>query len=313
MIIRASSGLMSRCRCLADAYYLVKKYEKKPRLVIIWSVDQVCPVKYERIFSKKQFNDIKIRVINLNGQYNGVRNLLRKGKVIAVLKELIRRVVERFILGYYKKRYDYIRYKTDIEFNDCEDYRNSLTISWENVLNKIKNGGKELFVDDYQSIMYPHIYEEASVRVQKIIFCEAIVSKVQDIIKKYRNSIVGIHIRGTDHETAKKLSPVELFIDKMNKEINDDPDVMFFLATDEKDIETRLKTLYGKRIIAYDDKNFLRASTEGLLDGIVDMLCLASCVKIYGSYGSQFSGFAAEYGHIQKTDIVRNEGEYERS
>lgn len=36
-----------------------------------------------------------------------------------------------------------------------------------------------------------------------------------------------------------------------------------------------------------------RTSTNGMEDAVIEMLCLALCEKIYGSYGSTFSNVAS--------------------
>lgn len=99
MVIETSSGLMSRCRCISDAYYLVKKYEANPRLTIIWPLEKgVCNIPFWKVFSQTIFSDIKLRIVQIDYSCN-IRELLKKGRLFSFIKQSVWR-----ILGLYKIR-----------------------------------------------------------------------------------------------------------------------------------------------------------------------------------------------------------------
>ena len=116
---------------------------------------------------------------------------------------------------------------------------------------------------------------------------------IDDIICQYGIRTVGIHIRRTDNVAAIKNSPVELFYKEMDEEIRENPDVTFFLATDNDCLKTEIKNRYGARIITYNS-SLNRYSLEGMIDAVVELWCLATCKKIIGSSNSTYSSVASK-------------------
>ncbi len=121
-----------------------------------------------------------------------------------------------------------------------------------------------------------------------------------------KKKLIGVHIRRTDHQEAIKYSPDELFVVKMRDEIAADPDVCFYLATDDGIVEEAFKTIFGDKIITFDDKTRDRDSEQGIMDAYVEMLCLASCTKIYGSFNSTFSKVSSMMGNIPLIVVKQN-------
>jgi hypothetical protein len=111
--------------------------------------------------------------------------------------------------------------------------------------------------------------------------------------KRLGSTAIGLHIRRTDHKYSISNSPTQLFIDRIEKEIESDPDVVFFLATDEPEEEKLLTSIFPNKIITFAKKTLNRNEKEGIRDALVDLMCLAHCVRIYGSYYSSFSFTAA--------------------
>jgi hypothetical protein len=132
--------------------------------------------------------------------------------------------------------------------------------------------------------------------LSKIFIPKDAISQVIDTQKKNLGaSAIGLHIRRTDHGPSISKSPTRLFVDHIKKEIECDPNVLFFLATDEPQEEILIKTMFPNRIITYSKKTLNRNEKEGIKDALVDLMCLAHCVKIYGSYYSSFSFTAAQF------------------
>jgi hypothetical protein len=113
--------------------------------------------------------------------------------------------------------------------------------------------------------------------------------------KRLGASAIGIHIRRTDHSRSISKSPTSLFAARMDAEIKINPEVLFFLATDDPEEEVYLLRTYPNKIITYPKKTLDRNEREGIKDALVDLMCLAHCVKVYGSYYSSFSFTAARF------------------
>lgn len=131
---------------------------------------------------------------------------------------------------------------------------------------------------------------------------------IDDIISGVHNKdLVGVHIRRTDHVVSIEKSTTELFIDEMNKIIDNNPDVKFFLATDSDEEDKKLKELYGDRIISNPNKVYGRNSENGIIDGLVDLGCLSKCSCIIGSSGSSFSWTAAKWNDEKRLKYIGEE------
>lgn len=113
-------------------------------------------------------------------------------------------------------------------------------------------------------------------------------------------NLIGIHIRRTDNTVSIENSPLELFIENMDREMEKHSgNCAFFLATDDNEIKTTLLRRYGaEHIFTRTGIELSRAAQSGIRDAYIDVLCLSKCSKIYGSYWSSFSECAAEIGNI---------------
>jgi hypothetical protein len=110
--------------------------------------------------------------------------------------------------------------------------------------------------------------------------------------RNFNKKTIGVHIRRTDHNISIQKSPTELFIKRIAKDINNDPQINFFLATDDIKTESILKSEFGDKIYSIK-KEYSRDNSQGIKDAVVDFYCLANSSKIYGSYWSSFSYIAS--------------------
>ena len=124
--------------------------------------------------------------------------------------------------------------------------------------------------------------------------------RIDEVTKHFTKDMVSVHIRRTDQVTSIAYSKTENFIDLMNREIAENPDVKFFLATDDKDEETLLRKTFPGRIVSNENRTLRRDSLDGMYDALLDLYCLAACKKIIGSYYSSFTDTAAALGNIPK-------------
>ena len=306
MVVRAYSGLMSRTRMIYDAYITVKKYEKVPKLTILWESESGCNIHYDDVFDNEQFSDIVTEIIEVDKdgyrECKSIHKSLLKGKIWDVFSEVRHRIHLKRTYGFYSKKCKIVRYNDSpaIVAGDFSEYNRWKENKWKQI-EKLCEEHEKIYIDCYESFIVPRDTSNISEAIKFKNNYNSIVNKIVD------ENMIGIHIRRTDHELAKELSPVALFMQKMDSEIVENNSVKFFLSTDDKDIENKLIRKYGEdRIVVQPNKEWGRLSKEEMISGIVDCLCLAKCTKIYGSLSSQFSGFAAEYGKIP-LEIIKKE------
>ncbi|MBE5870286.1 MAG: hypothetical protein E7294_03345 [Lachnospiraceae bacterium] len=128
----------------------------------------------------------------------------------------------------------------------------------------------------------------------------SIQQKIRQMTRDYSSHPVGVHIRRTDNLPSIGKSSTEAFIDSMDKELKEHPDTIFYLATDDRTEESRLRDAFGDLILSNKDRDLSRNSTAGIRDAMIDLYALASTKKIIGSYFSSFTDIAADMHGIPK-------------
>jgi hypothetical protein len=124
-----------------------------------------------------------------------------------------------------------------------------------------------------------------------------ILGILNDIIKQFGDHVIGVHIRRGDHQRAIDASPLDSFINKMDKAIEENKKIKFYLATDSLDIKTLLNNKYGNKIIT-NETILERNSLNGMVGAVVDLWALGRTQKIIGSKFSMFSQVASEINKI---------------
>jgi len=132
------------------------------------------------------------------------------------------------------------------------------------------------------------------------------VPLVQEMIAKetqrFNEFTIGIHIRRTDHELAITKSPLALFEEKINKEISINNKVNFYLCSDCSATKKHLVNKYGETIFTNFESGD-RTTLKGMYRGITELYSLSKTIKIYGSYGSSFSGTASILAGIERIQV----------
>lgn len=116
--------------------------------------------------------------------------------------------------------------------------------------------------------------------------------------------VIGIHIRRSDHRKSIEESSTDLFIDKINQEIENDSSTKFYLATDSEEEKQNLKKLFGSKIM-FSLQKAKRGSESGIIHALIELFTLANTKKIYGSSGSTYSMLAAEIGNIPLEIVIK--------
>ena len=138
--------------------------------------------------------------------------------------------------------------------------------------------------------------------------------EVERFSASFDQHTVGVHIRRADHIDARRESPNDRFVNRLQELMNMNPATNFFLATDCVSTERYFMERFGDRIRVYP-KHYERSkghglaldrgTREGMMGALVDLLLLARVRRVVGSAGSTFSR-AAEYfsGHFGKVTLV---------
>lgn len=129
---------------------------------------------------------------------------------------------------------------------------------------------------------------------------EELQKRIDQVTKHFTQNMVSVHIRRTDQINSIAYSKTENFIELMKREIENDPKVTFFLATDDREEEALLRKTFPGRIVSNENRTLRRDSLDGMYDALLDLYCLAAGKKIIGSYCSSFTDTAASLGGIPK-------------
>lgn len=136
---------------------------------------------------------------------------------------------------------------------------------------------------------------------------------IDERCRDFTANTIGIHIRRTDHQQAIDESPLELFIEAIDREQESSSRMAayhgapfsIYLATDDEATKEALRRRYGKRVIT-SEAEATRESTDGIRDALVEMYALSRTRQIYGSAGSTFSPIAACLGDVPITILQRD-------
>ena len=124
-----------------------------------------------------------------------------------------------------------------------------------------------------------------------------LAEEIDKLVSQFSSTTIGVHIRRTDHKEAIAYSSNEAFIRAMQREIEIDTSVKFYLATDDEDLKSALVKRFAGRIIT-QRTNCRRDTLQGIKEAVIDLYTLAETKKILGSFYSSFSGTASEFKNI---------------
>lgn len=157
----------------------------------------------------------------------------------------------------------------------------------------------------YVSTCY-HLFDYGPAELAALRLRPALQQRVERLCASFGGRPVGVHIRRTDHRVAIEASPVGAFLTAMDRELKERPDTVFFLATDDEEVKSRLCGRYAERIMVQTIAENRRDSLAGMESAVVDLWALARTQKILGSYWSSFTDTAAELGHVP-LEIIRQD------
>ena len=134
-----------------------------------------------------------------------------------------------------------------------------------------------------------------------------ILPRIVELKEQFTPNTVGIHLRGTDWTY---FPPVEKIIARMRTEIELDPQVKFFFASDGDRAGNSIVELFGDRLIrATNHRNprSVRKTVQGQENAVVDLLGLANSSRIIGA---KYSSFPLTAALIYNKPILRIEAQH---
>lgn len=273
IVIEPCAGLSNRILALATTYHLAKKHGHD--IKVLWDIDGAVGADIRTLLELP--GDMPITITTKKGFFMAPY-LWCKSKAVRA----------------------YLSRKCDV-FLDCGDIMKSLqgdkVIDFAELLQK----NDLIYIKSFcelEQIRDKHIFSifKASQEVLK---------RGTAVFERIGSMTYGMHIRRTDHEEAIRNSPTELFIEKAEEILKYSDKTNIFLATDDEELSLFMEERFKKRIFSYKGKAFTRLDKQGMQDGLIDMLALAKCAKIYGSYGSTFGLMASYIGNKEFTILKK--------
>lgn len=309
IVVRPRGGLCNRMYVIAATHTLARRVNKKAK--IVWVIDWRLGTRYEDLFQP-------LEGLSLDTYF--WKGAEQKGSMLeracaayysttvfntTKLSQHTSRLSILANLPYYSEiRWRLLRWTKQqlrrAEFDVIIESGQTRSGLAESEIENVRRSKKTLMITNHEFIE-PDIEYGTFFRLQPELR-KLVDTATQDIT----NETIGVHIRRTDHGRAIQKSPEEAFRHAMRKEINQNPDVTFFLATDSAETKQSFQREFGDRILS-NDVPLTRRSTSGLQGAIIDLYGLARTRKVLGSQVSTFSGMAAKIGGIPLVRISQED------
>ena len=122
-----------------------------------------------------------------------------------------------------------------------------------------------------------------------------IVPRIAELKKRFTPNTIGVHVRGTDvgHRPV-----VEKVVSRMRAEVELDPKVKFFFASDGDESEKVILDTFGDKLIRTKPSLVSeRRTVRGQQDAVVDLFGMASTSRLIGTWPSTFLVLASMIGN----------------
>lgn len=258
-------GLANRIRVIVSGLSFSDKVNH--RLTIIWNKEKSLFCNFSDLFEKNEKIIVKKKAFMLKLLIKAQNSLLVKktiGKFYSIDFTLFDSNVKEFV------------WSTGSNFIDYK---------------KLPFKAKNYFFSTCHEFHFEAAYLKFLIPVKSILF------EIDKNSARFTSKTIGVHIRRTDHLQAIEESPLHAFEEVMQLDLMADPEINFYLATDDIEVEKILKDTFPGRVITFK-KDYSRATVKGIQDAMVDLYSLANTCKIYGSYLSSFSDMASRIGDI---------------
>lgn len=255
-------GLANRMRTIASAVHLSK--ETKSRLNVFWFQDWALSAPFFCLFKPIDEQELNLKeASSLDSLW--IDRPRRKNLFLPRLYQSL-----AFEDCIYEQSF-YSRVQNNFDFS-----------GWINKKKNVYMASYSAF-QSYDSSLISHLFAPV----------DFLKNRIDDQCAQFSEYVVGVHIRRTDNIASIKQSPLGLFYNKLDTEVDIHSRTTIYLATDSEEVKALIKQRYGKRVVCLKNPAS-RNSVEGIQEGIIDMYTLAMTHKIYGSWGSSFSEMAAQ-------------------
>lgn len=141
----------------------------------------------------------------------------------------------------------------------------------------------------------PMMFENLSPSVE-------VLNMLRSFISGWPSKIIGVHIHRGSQNYSWRQNPTDPFIRKMQSLIESDPDIHFFLATDNYDDRDRIATIFGQRV--FTPKTQQDAYTvSGAIQTYAEILALSQTEYIIGAKDNPYCLAASIIGNIDLEQV----------
>lgn len=257
-----TGGLCNRMRAMASSISIAKKLHAT--LTILWNKYEGLEADFEDLFLP--FSEGNIHIVNTTKWLYQVNYKIDYFKRYLIYKSLFSQTIFNYNI-----------------YAQSKDLTNKIRTKVKQPVLLISGSP---MCNDYSKELVSLFKPQADIQ-----------KRIDNITAKFSEYTIGVHIRRTDNKASISASPLQVFIDIINKEIHTNNNAMFYIASDDSQVKEKLLKIFGKRIITnFEDTS--RNSLNGMKFAVVDLFCLSKTQKIIGSISSSYSQLAADLGDI---------------
>ena len=271
LVVEATGGLANRMQAISGAVKFASDY-KIDKIKILWFNKSNCRCSFDDLFDRSALPE-NVKMVNFH-----------------LLPGFYDLVWKKFILKLYTKGFEYKSLRNNY---DLEAKIRGLVA---------KAPGSSVF------IRTGHEFSEVPGDLKIFKLSKKVQALLEEATKDFSANTIGVHIRRTDSTESIAKSPSELFYEIMDREIAADPEVKFYIASDNDEEKRLMRERYGDRTIM-SFKEARRDTLEGMLDATVEMYTLAGTRRIIGSFWSSYSEMASRIGGIELERATRETGD----
>ncbi len=278
VIVCPQGGIGNRMRALYSADRFCK--ENNLQLKVCWPLNRELNCRFETCF---------VKLPNLKNKKTDFTRFIEKGKRKSYLFICLLRLLEKLNIFRY--------------FNDENGAKNISTYVLDCTAGKIKPA-----LITIMSTCTCFYWEDYIEKFNNDLF--RLNNEMESLVRKetikFTPHTIGVHIRRTDNVDSIEKSPTELFIARMEEEIQNNELTTFYVASDSVEVKQLLLDKFGhERVFLPQGGNLDRNSESGIVQAVVELYALSRTCKVLGSYWSSFSTTAAMLGKIKKETIVK--------
>ncbi|NDV60035.1 glycosyl transferase [Bacteroides sp. 519] len=267
-------GLANRMRAVLAAIALAQ--DTQSRLHIIWYRDWALKCRFDQLFQPLNLPGVTLKeatIVDLILRDRPRRRNFHLPKIFQTLK-YDARIYEKDSTRLKREGFDFKQWTVG--------KKNCYIASWVHFHSTPNTESYKLFVPQPELLL-----------------------QIEEIAEKFTPATIGIHIRRTDNAISIDQSPTEQFIQRMNEEIEKNPETTFYLATDSQEDKSLLQQIFGERVIT-STKKVERNNPLGIQHAVVELYLLSRTSHILGSFQSSYSEAAAYIGNI-KCEMIQKQ------